>query len=77
MQQDGVGAVSPMWDDEPERAAGTCVACGLHTDDGIVRWLPRMSGPDVRLIVHAEAGECTPREPAAPPLRLRRIGHSV
>ncbi|GAA3766700.1 glycine-rich domain-containing protein [Streptomyces chiangmaiensis] len=27
--------MSPMWDNEPERAAGICVACGRHTDDGI------------------------------------------
>ncbi|AVH58969.1 hypothetical protein C4B68_28015 [Streptomyces dengpaensis] len=60
-----------MWDNEDERAAGTCVACGQHTADGIVRWLPRASGPDVRLIVHAQAQDCTLSQPAEP-LRLAR-----
>lgn len=67
--------MSPMWDNEPEYASGLCVACGIHTDKGIVRWLPRMSGPDVRLILHTAPDECTPREPAEP-LRLGRIGAS-
>ncbi|MER5914982.1 hypothetical protein ABT124_32095 [Streptomyces sp. NPDC001982] len=53
-----------MWDNEPEHVAGICVACGIHTDDGIVRWLPRMSGADVRLIVHARDEDCAPPEPA-------------
>ncbi|MER6531366.1 hypothetical protein [Streptomyces sp. NPDC001508] len=66
--------MSPMWDDREERDSGTCCACGIHTDDGIVRWLPRSSGPDVRLIVHARSEDCTPREstpasPASPPPR--------
>jgi hypothetical protein len=52
-----------MWDNEPEPAEGICVACGVHTNNGIVRWLPRMSGPDVRLIVHAEGNECWPKQP--------------
>ncbi|MFF0222759.1 hypothetical protein [Streptomyces sp. NPDC004629] len=63
--------MSPMWDDREERDSGTCCACGMHTDDGIVRWLPRSSGPDVRLIVHARSEDCTPRE-STPPLRLAR-----
>lgn len=29
--------MSPMWDNEPEHAEGICVACGVHTNDGIVR----------------------------------------
>jgi hypothetical protein len=60
-----------MWDNESEQAAGICVACGLHTDDGIVRWLPRVSGADVRLIVHANGEDCTPPE-GAPSVRLAR-----
>ena len=60
-----------MWDDEPERTEGVCVACGRHAEDAIVRWLPRMSTADVRLIVHARDEECTPRH-AAPLIRLAR-----
>lgn len=62
-----------MWDNEAEHAAGICVACGQHTADGIVRWLPRASGPDVRLIVHVEAQDCAPPQPVEP-LRLARRG---
>ncbi len=61
--RDGI-PVSPMWDNEPELAEGICVACGAYTDKAIVRWLPRMSGADVRLIVHARDDDCTPPEPA-------------
>lgn len=61
--------MSPMWDNEPEYGAGYCAACGLHTDKGIVRWLPRMSGADVRLILHADPDECAPAGPVEP-LRL-------
>jgi hypothetical protein len=60
-----------MWDNCEERDAGICCACGIHTDDGIVRWLPRTSGPDVRLIVHARGKDCTPPDPA-PLIRLAR-----
>lgn len=67
----GSAAVSPMWDSQEERAPGFCCACGVHTDDGIVRWMPRGSGPDVRLIVHARGEECTPPDDV-PPLRLAR-----
>jgi hypothetical protein len=52
--------VSPMWDDEPEHAAGTCAACGQHTDNGVVRWVTRLSGPDIRLIIHTTPTQCTP-----------------
>ncbi|MEY9997869.1 hypothetical protein ABIE67_010255 [Streptomyces sp. V4I8] len=67
----GSVSVSPMWDDREERDAGICCACGVHTADGIVRWMPRSSGPDVRLIVHARGEDCTPPE-TDPPLRLAR-----
>lgn len=63
--------MSPMWDNEPEHDAGICVACGIRTENGIVRWLPRASGPDVRLLVHARAEDCTPLE-HVPPIRLAR-----
>ncbi|WP_369243655.1 hypothetical protein [Streptomyces sp. R41] len=65
--------MSPMWDDKPEHTEGICVACGQHTDNGIVRWLPRTSGPDVRLIVHAEGNECWPKQPVEP-IRLASSG---
>ncbi|WP_328449872.1 hypothetical protein OG780_19350 [Streptomyces sp. NBC_00386] len=63
--------MSPMWDNEPEYDAGICIACGRHTDDGVVRWLPRASGPDVRLIVHTRAQDCAapPTEPVRAALR--------
>ena len=67
--------MSPMWDNEPQYSAGLCAACGIHTEDGIVRWLPRMSGPDVRLIVHARAEDC-PRPASIPPVRLAPHGAS-
>lgn len=64
--------MSPMWDDEPVYAAGICAACGLHTDDGVVTWVPRMSAADLRLIVHADPGACpSPDNPS--PLPLRRL----
>ncbi|MGW1892160.1 hypothetical protein ACWCP6_18150 [Streptomyces sp. NPDC002004] len=67
--------MSPMWDNEPEQAEGICVACGVYTDEAIVRWLPRMSGPDVRLVVHAKADDCAPPSRVSP-LRLGRHGAS-
>ena len=71
--------MSPMWDDEPERDAGACAACGSHTAEGIVRYLPRASGPDVRLIVHAHAQDCATKLPPAPNSRgggpVPRSGH--
>ncbi|GGT44704.1 hypothetical protein GCM10010271_55960 [Streptomyces kurssanovii] len=57
-----------MWDTEPEPGAGTCAACGVGTDDGRAQWIPRMSGPDVRIIVHADSADCRP--PVAAPHRL-------
>ncbi|MEU9285951.1 hypothetical protein AB0D57_14805 [Streptomyces sp. NPDC048275] len=68
--------MSPIWDNEPEHAEGVCVACGVHTNHGIVRWLPRISGPDVRLIVHAEAQDCTPPQPVGN-FRLSRHGSGL
>lgn len=47
-----------MWDPEPERATGMCASCGLHTDNGIVHVVPRVSGPDVRLVIHADPDDC-------------------
>ncbi|MEU6347037.1 hypothetical protein ABZ883_39540 [Streptomyces sp. NPDC046977] len=52
--------MSPMWDGEPEHAAGTCAACGHHTEDGVVRRVTRLSGPDIRLVIHAGSKQCTP-----------------
>lgn len=63
--------MSPMWDDESEQTMGVCVACGACTDNAVVRWLPRASGADVRLVVHARGEDCTPPGPA-PLLRLAR-----
>ncbi|WP_159100204.1 hypothetical protein [Streptomyces lunaelactis] len=59
--------MSPMWD-PPEHGAGDCSACGQHTDNGLVHWVPRMSAPDVRLVIHGEPADCRP--PAATPHRL-------
>ncbi|MFF9324056.1 hypothetical protein ACF1AY_04985 [Streptomyces sp. NPDC014776] len=64
--------MSPMWDGEPQRTEGVCVACGAYTTDAVVRWVSRVSGPDVRLIVHAKADDCVPAAPVQP-LRLARL----
>ncbi|MFJ9347137.1 hypothetical protein [Streptomyces sp. NPDC101237] len=63
--------MSPMWDNEPEHVAGVRVACGVRAEDGTVRWLHRASGPDVRLVVHAEGEDCVQPEPVMP-VRLAR-----
>lgn len=54
--------MSPMRDSEDEHAAGVCVACYKHTDNGLVRWLPRLSAPDVRLIICADPKACSSGE---------------
>ncbi|MFE3644615.1 hypothetical protein ACFXOM_27155 [Streptomyces sp. NPDC059169] len=64
--------MSPIWDEQAERASGTCAACGLRTDDGIVTWLPRMSAAHLRLIVHAHPDACQPPQNPSP-LPLRRL----
>jgi hypothetical protein len=46
-----------MWD-EPEHGAGVCSACGEHTETGLVHWVPRMSAPDIRVVVHADPADC-------------------
>ncbi|MGW4039270.1 hypothetical protein ACWEIM_23840 [Streptomyces sp. NPDC004778] len=51
--------VSPMWDDEPTRGSGICAACSHVVDDGPVQWIPRMSMPDIRIVVHDD-GRCLP-----------------
>ncbi|SCG09867.1 hypothetical protein GA0115255_126271 [Streptomyces sp. Ncost-T6T-2b] len=51
--------VSPMWDDEPARGSGICAACAHVVDDGPVQWIPRMTGPDIRIVVH-DPGHCLP-----------------
>ncbi|MFI6468740.1 hypothetical protein ACIBL5_00505 [Streptomyces sp. NPDC050516] len=65
--------MSPMWDQEDEHASGVCAACQKHTDNGIVRWLPRMSAPDVRLIICADPDACSASEFVQP----TRIAHFV
>jgi hypothetical protein len=67
--------MSPMWDDEPEHAAGICAACGRHTDDGVVHWIARSSTADLRLIVCANLSECSSPEPA--PSAGPRTGHDA
>lgn len=64
--------MSPMWDHEEEHDSGTCAACQKPVEHGIVRWLPRMSNPDVRLILHPEGDEaCTP-SPCTEPRMIAR-----
>ncbi|WP_331448016.1 hypothetical protein [Streptomyces xanthochromogenes] len=58
--------MSPMWDQADEHAAGVCVACHKYTDDGLVRWLPRLSAPDVRLIICADPKACSSSEYVRP-----------
>ncbi|MDX2708079.1 hypothetical protein PV350_35330 [Streptomyces sp. PA03-6a] len=53
--------MSPMWDDIPERAPGHCAGCGAWTADGLVRWVTRSPGPDMRIVVHSEPDACTPQ----------------
>lgn len=62
--------MSPMWDDEPEHAAGTCAACGRHIDDGVVHWIPRASAADIKIIVCVDPSGCSSPEPA-PSVGLR------
>lgn len=60
----------PMWDDEPEYGPGTCVRCGVDLPRGLVRWVTRSSGPDVRIVLHDDLTQCTPPD-AEPEGRLR------
>ena len=69
--------VSPMWD-EPEPASGICSACTQHTENGIAHWIPRASGADVRIVLHANPADCPrparpliPGRTGAPPIPVR------
>ncbi|MET9362186.1 hypothetical protein ABZX93_14850 [Streptomyces sp. NPDC006632] len=55
-----------MWDQEDEHTEGVCVACNKYTGDGLVRWLPRLSAPDVRLVICADPAVCSSSEYVRP-----------
>ncbi|MEU3836155.1 hypothetical protein [Streptomyces microflavus] len=57
-----------MWDDTPSRGAGLCAGCGHVVDDGPVRWIPRMTGPDIRIVIH-DPGRCPTVPDTRPPGR--------
>lgn len=50
------------WSEPPaeqlERAAGQCARCESFTRNGVVHWVTRNSGPDARVILHADPAEC-------------------
>jgi hypothetical protein len=48
-------------DEAPTRAAGICARCDQYTKNGIVRWVAANSGPDARVILHADPAECSRR----------------
>lgn len=61
----------PMWDDEPEYGAGACARCGEELARGRVYWIPRASGPDIRIVLHSVQSDCPAgAAPSAPPLRI-------
>ncbi|MET9516427.1 hypothetical protein [Streptomyces sp. NPDC002994] len=64
--------MSPMWDEEPERGSGTCAACDQHTNNGTVRWVPRASFPDIRIVTHADPADCRPAAATPTDFRLYR-----
>jgi hypothetical protein len=48
-------------DKAPTRAAGICARCDRYTKNATVRWVTRNSGPDARVILHADPEECSRR----------------
>jgi hypothetical protein len=54
----------PMWDDEPEKGPGTCVRCYRYVKNGRVHSIARISGPDVRIVLHANPDDCEPVTPS-------------
>lgn len=60
--------MSPMWDDTPSRGPGICAGCGHVVDEGPVRWIPRMTGPDIRIVIH-DPGHCLPATDSRPAAR--------
>jgi hypothetical protein len=48
-------------DAPPTRAAGICARCDTYTKNATVRWVTRNSGPDARVIIHANPAECSRR----------------